>query len=135
MKKENVDVEHVLQESKDKGKGKEISPANTSTTASRDGLGPGPMTSNALSHVKGLIGMPLLRVVSSTHATLLLDYCVQRRCGTPSFHHTQNQGRFHVWIVIGKERFDLPTTYGSAEEGHQRVAKQVLARLSKGSPG
>lgn len=47
----------------------------------------------------------------------------------------QRQGRFQVWIVIGSERYDLPTTYGTAEEGWERVAKQVLARLSKRSSG
>ena len=61
------------------------------------------------------------------------DYCALHHYSTPLFHETQSQGRFQVWIVIGKERFDLPTTYGTAEEGWQRVAKQVLARLSKGS--
>ena len=65
----------------------------------------------------------------------LPDYCTTRRCGTPSFHETLNEGRFQVWIVIGKERFDLPTMYGTAEEGRERVAKQVLARLSKESSG
>ena len=61
------------------------------------------------------------------------DYCALHHYSTPLFHETQSQGRFQVWIVIGKERFDLPTTYETAEEGWQRVAKQVLARLSKGS--
>ena len=36
---------------------------------------------------------------------------------------------FKAWIVIGKERFELPRMYRTAEEGKQRVAKQVLARL------
>ncbi|KAF8451951.1 hypothetical protein L210DRAFT_3626351 [Boletus edulis BED1] len=68
-----------------------------------------------------------------SHVKNLIDYCAQHHCGTPSFHEMQCQGRLLVWIVIGRERFDLPTTYATAEEGRQRVAKQVLARLSKGS--
>ena len=36
---------------------------------------------------------------------------------------------FKVWIIIGKERFELQKTYQTAEEGQERVAKQVLARL------
>ncbi|KAH0835651.1 hypothetical protein J3R83DRAFT_9402 [Lanmaoa asiatica] len=109
-RRESADVEDVAREMNDKGKSKEVSPANTSTTVSLDGPGG----------------------TSTSHVNKLIDYCAIRGCGVPSFHEMQSQGRFQVWIVIGQERFDLPRTYRTVEEGRQRVAKQVLARLSKG---
>lgn len=51
--RESADVENVAGRSKEKGKGKETSPANTSTTDSRDGPG----TTATASHVRDLIGV------------------------------------------------------------------------------
>ncbi|KIK81641.1 hypothetical protein PAXRUDRAFT_832706 [Paxillus rubicundulus Ve08.2h10] len=65
----------------------------------------------------------------SSHVKKLTDHCGQNGLGTPAFHEEKSENKFKVWIIIGKERFDLPTTYRTAEEGRQRVAKQVLARL------
>ncbi|KIJ06047.1 hypothetical protein PAXINDRAFT_20735 [Paxillus involutus ATCC 200175] len=64
-----------------------------------------------------------------SHVKKLSDHCGQNGLGTPAFHEEKSENKFKVWIIIGKERFDLPTTYHTAEEGRQRVAKQVLARL------
>ena len=120
------EAEHVVQES---GKAKEISPANTSTTVPRDGLGPGPMSTNVPSHVKGLIGMPPPYIVSCTHMVL----CHTIFTAPLWYAVVSPPGRFQVWIVISKERLDLPTIYGRTER--RRIAKEVLARLLNGSSG
>lgn len=45
----------------------------------------------------------------ATPCQRITGYCATRRCGTLSFHETQSQSQFQVWIVISMERFDLPT--------------------------
>lgn len=50
-------MEHVAQGRRDKGKGKETSPANTSTTVSRDDPSLSATFTSTTSHVKKLIGM------------------------------------------------------------------------------
>ncbi|KAG9312604.1 hypothetical protein JVU11DRAFT_7001 [Chiua virens] len=152
------DVEHVAR-NKVKGKEKETSPSTAgSTTASQDRLGSfgngmkeerecvnvervarskgkekatSPATSASTTLSQGHPSRSTTMAATS-HVDKLIAYCSAHNCDTPSFHEVQRQGRFQVWIVIGKERFDLPSTYESAEEGRQRVAKQVLARLTKG---
>ena len=39
-------------------------------------------------------------------------------------------GTFRVWIIVGKERMELPTKWANVIEGEDRTAKQVLKRLS-----
>lgn len=65
----------------------------------------------------------------TSHVEALIEYCIRNGSSTPSFHEEQEQGMFKVWIIVGKERFELRRTYRTVEEGRQRVAKQVLARL------
>lgn len=77
--RECVAVEHV-QGSKDKGKGKETSPVNTSATASRDGSGP----SSTPSHVQKLIGTSSTLFVMSC----LLDMTLSRLLYTAPLWHT-----------------------------------------------
>lgn len=67
---------------------------------------------------------------NTSHVAALIEYCVRNGGGAPSFHEEQGaDDMFKVWIVVGKERFELRRTHRTAEGGRQRVAKQVLARL------
>ncbi|KAL4062794.1 hypothetical protein V8B97DRAFT_1994013 [Scleroderma yunnanense] len=67
---------------------------------------------------------------SKLHVKSLIEYCTRNGLGSPSLREERNEfNMFKVWIIIGKERFELGKTYQTAEEGRQRVAKQVLARL------
>ncbi|KAH7922432.1 hypothetical protein BV22DRAFT_1131453 [Leucogyrophana mollusca] len=68
---------------------------------------------------------------SKSHVKALTDYCSEHRLAAPQFHHEIVPGStsYKVWIIVGKERLELPTTFRSAVEGHERVSKQVLNRL------
>ena len=63
-----------------------------------------------------------------------LGYCELQSLSSPEFGAKQvknNRGEdtYKVWVVMGKERLELPVTFSSENEGRQRVAKQVLQRL------
>ncbi|KAF8840465.1 hypothetical protein BDN67DRAFT_644579 [Paxillus ammoniavirescens] len=111
---------------KEKTKDEGTSTTNTSSSTPSEGRDAEPK-----SHVKKLTGEQ--RLLGSCHLGLVIclhvDHCGQKGLGTPAFHEEKSENKFKVWIIIGKERFDLPTTYHTAEEGRQRVAKQVLAHL------
>lgn len=54
----------------------------------------------------------------------------------PTFHKKEvsnDDGKkvFKVWLVLAKERLELPVTYVDVNQGRERVAKQVLARIRK----
>ena len=40
-----------------------------------------------------------------------------------------NEKPFKVWIIMGKERLELPTRFSDLTAGKERVAKSVLGRL------
>ncbi|KAL5501067.1 hypothetical protein ACEPAH_9454 [Sanghuangporus vaninii] len=72
--------------------------------------------------------------VSTSHVQQLLRYCESESLSSPEFGSKQvknerGEEEFKVWIVMGKERLELPVTFTSENEGRQRVAKQVLQRL------
>lgn len=55
--------------------------------------------------------------------------CVQNGTKMPDFRSEEvKPGEFKVWVVMDRERLELPTTFSSLEVGKERVAKQVLAR-------
>ncbi|KAL5514022.1 hypothetical protein ACEPAG_2783 [Sanghuangporus baumii] len=71
---------------------------------------------------------------SISHVQQLLRYCESESLSSPEFGSKQvknerGEEEFKVWIVMGKERLELPVTFTSENEGRQRVAKQVLQRL------
>jgi hypothetical protein len=37
--------------------------------------------------------------------------------------------RYKVWVVLGSERFELPTTYAGINEGQEKMARKVLRHL------
>jgi hypothetical protein len=34
-----------------------------------------------------------------------------------------------VWVVLGPERFELPTAYAGIKEGEEKMARKVLRHL------
>lgn len=37
--------------------------------------------------------------------------------------------RYRVWVVLGPERFELPTAYAGIKEGEEKMARKVLRHL------
>ena len=37
--------------------------------------------------------------------------------------------RYKVWVVLGPERLELPTTYAGIKEGEEKMARKVLRHL------
>jgi hypothetical protein len=37
--------------------------------------------------------------------------------------------RYKVWVVLGSERLELPTTYAGINEGEEKMARKVLRHL------
>lgn len=76
----------------------------------------------------------------TTDVPISLGYCENEGLPWPEFGSKQmknerGEGVFKVWIVMGKERLELPLAFLSENEGRQRVAKQVLQRLRSRSAG
>jgi hypothetical protein len=56
-------------------------------------------------------------------------HCVKTGAKLPVFKHTiAEKGKFKVWVIMDRERLELPVTYDDIETGKEKVAKQVLAR-------
>lgn len=56
-------------------------------------------------------------------------HCVKTGAKLPVFKHMiAENGRFKVWVIMDRERLELPVTYDDFETGKEKVAKQVLAR-------
>lgn len=70
-----------------------------------------------------------------------LDHCDKEGLPRPQFHNepvTDDEGKngHKVWVILGKERLELPIAFPSLREGRERLAKQVLGRLlSRGKEG
>ena len=39
------------------------------------------------------------------------------------------KARYRVWVVLGPERFELPTAYAGIREGEEKMARKVLRHL------
>jgi len=62
------------------------------------------------------------------------DHCTEEGISRPQFYQkaiTDDNGKttHKVWIIMGNEKLQLPITFTTVDEGHERVAKQVLGRL------
>ena len=56
-------------------------------------------------------------------------HCVKTGAKLPVFKHAiADNGKFKVWVIMDRERLELPVTYDDIETGKEKVAKQVLAR-------
>ncbi|EGN97416.1 hypothetical protein SERLA73DRAFT_75102 [Serpula lacrymans var. lacrymans S7.3] len=72
--------------------------------------------------------------ITGSHVTALLEFCNKEETRSPQYYNEEivdEKGTtgYKVWMILGKERFELPTTFKTFDEGRERVAKQVLARL------
>ncbi|KDQ07787.1 hypothetical protein BOTBODRAFT_70139 [Botryobasidium botryosum FD-172 SS1] len=69
----------------------------------------------------------------SSYVTQLFDFCTQNKIHAPKFHSEEvakEMGTEHrVWMIMGKERLELPTTFADLYAGRERLSKQVLTRL------
>ncbi|OCH85385.1 hypothetical protein OBBRIDRAFT_798230 [Obba rivulosa] len=65
--------------------------------------------------------------------TALYDHCRISGMPTPQFCHEivkeQAEMKHKVWVVIGKQKLELPVTFSSLSQGQERVAKRVLEQL------
>ncbi len=43
--------------------------------------------------------------------------------------------RYKVWVVLGSERLELPTTYAGVDEGEEKMARKVLRHLRSRDSG
>ena len=43
--------------------------------------------------------------------------------------------RYKVWVVLGSERLELPTTYAGINEGEEKMARKVLRHLRSRDTG
>ena len=58
-----------------------------------------------------------------------IAHCVKTGAKLPVFKHAiVEKGRFKVWVIMDRERLELPVTYDDIDTGKEKVAKQVLAR-------
>ncbi|CCA68056.1 hypothetical protein PIIN_01923 [Serendipita indica DSM 11827] len=49
--------------------------------------------------------------------------------GPPLFRLEEKSGRYSVTLVLDKEKFSLPTLFGSANEAREIISRKVLSRL------
>ncbi|KII84788.1 hypothetical protein PLICRDRAFT_179128 [Plicaturopsis crispa FD-325 SS-3] len=86
-------------------------------------------------------GSPKLKVTvhepPKSHVQQLLEHCDQKSIPRPHFHDElvadpKGDKAHKVWVIMGKERLELPVTFPDVQKGRERVAKQVLARLRSG---
>ncbi|KAF9520220.1 hypothetical protein BS47DRAFT_1336199 [Hydnum rufescens UP504] len=65
----------------------------------------------------------------------LLDFCKNTNQPEPKLHThatpTTTGEEYTVWIIMGKERLELPTRFSSVSVGEEKLSKQVLARMKK----
>ncbi|KAI0309101.1 hypothetical protein OF83DRAFT_1159297, partial [Amylostereum chailletii] len=61
----------------------------------------------------------------------LIEHCVAENLPAPRFHHERRDadGLYHVWIVLGREKLELPSGFDDVEVGEEKVARQVLKRV------
>ncbi|CAL1702719.1 unnamed protein product [Somion occarium] len=70
--------------------------------------------------------------------TALYDYCREAGLAAPEFRNeivmnVSGENKHKVWVVIGKQKMELPTTFPSLSQGQEKVAKKVLEQLRSAS--
>ena len=79
-------------------------------------------------YVSALTGKTLLHS-RGEFSTGKAAHCVKTGAKLPVFKHANAEnGKFKVWVIMDRERLELPVTYDDFETGKEKVAKQVLAR-------
>ena len=57
-----------------------------------------------------------------------------QKLGTPQFCNEiiideKGESKHKVWVIVGKQRYELPIKFNSLSQGQERVAKRVLEQL------
>ena len=91
-------------------------------------------TTSTYSCKEELIGAFVLFVISLSKVTegTGAEYCKANAHPCPRFEEgaaDTDAPRYKVWIVLGQERLELPTTYVKVEDGEEKLARKVLQRL------
>lgn len=65
---------------------------------------------------------------------LFADHCARASLAAPQFCNEivtdeKGESKHKVWVVIGKQKYELPTKFNSLSQGQERVAKKVLEQL------
>ncbi|KAI0072242.1 hypothetical protein K474DRAFT_1701087 [Panus rudis PR-1116 ss-1] len=62
-----------------------------------------------------------------------IDHCNKNGLPVPEFHNEivsgDGENKHKVWVVIGKRKFELQTTFSSLSQGQKKVAEKVLEQL------
>jgi hypothetical protein len=61
--------------------------------------------------------------------TQLVEHCIDKGLPEPRFYNEKSGGGFRVWVVMSKERMELPTTWEHLNDGEEKLSKQILKRL------
>lgn len=100
----------------------------------------GNLQSNPMLHSFSVSSHTIIAVVCVSTADnniCILDYCNKTNQSPPVFHSNavtiNNEVEHSVWIIMGKERLELPTTFTSLSLGQERLSKQVLSRMKQAS--
>ncbi|KAI0065180.1 hypothetical protein BV25DRAFT_1822296 [Artomyces pyxidatus] len=70
-----------------------------------------------------------------SYKAALVEYCAKASLPTPQFFNSASEGTsdddkgYKLWIILGNERLELPTTFKLVNDGEERLAKKVLMRL------
>ncbi|KAI0048163.1 hypothetical protein FA95DRAFT_1558312 [Auriscalpium vulgare] len=71
--------------------------------------------------------------LTRSHKAALLEHCAKLGQAPPQFSSSEEEGlegkRYKVWLIMGTEKLELPTTFSSVEEGEDRLSKKVILRL------
>ena len=93
------------------------------------------LTTSTYSSKDELIGAFFVLFVPSCQKLLTgrrAEYCKANAHPSPKFEESAADtapSRYKVWIVLGQERLELPTTYVTVEDGEEKLARKVLQRL------
>ncbi|KAJ3537225.1 hypothetical protein NM688_g6720 [Phlebia brevispora] len=76
----------------------------------------------------------LVQSVPKSSVTELYDHCAKQSLSAPQFCNevvTDDKGdsKHKVWVIIGKQKYELPIKFNSLSQGQERVAKKVLEQL------
>jgi len=94
------------------------------------------VTSEALGeNVSPVSDLSTEHTTSKSYFSQLLDFCKNTNQPEPNLHAhakpTTTGEEYTVWIIMGKERLELPTRFSSVSIGEEKLSKQVLARMKK----
>ncbi|TDL16313.1 hypothetical protein BD410DRAFT_844517 [Rickenella mellea] len=73
------------------------------------------------------------RTSIKSNVEMLFDFCDEENVDRPTFFNESvpkaGTTVYKVWVILGKERLELPTAFETVNQGKERLAKQVLLRM------